>query len=57
MIRISRRFIILAMTNPALQRHVDELARTLHRVAIIATDVLVPANQGKSRGLMYDGDF
>jgi hypothetical protein len=56
-IRIRRGFIILAMANPALQRHVDEFALALRSMAIITADMLVPPEQWKTRGLMYDRHF
>ncbi len=45
MIRIGRGLVILAMANPALQRHVDESALALRSVAIVAADVLMPTQQ------------
>jgi hypothetical protein len=56
-IRIGCCFIILAMADAALQRHIDKLAFALHCVTIIAADVLVPAEQRKPRGLMNNGYF
>ncbi len=56
-IRIGRGLVILAMANPALQRHVDEFAFARRGVAIVTADVLVPAPQRETGRLMYDRHF
>lgn len=56
-IRIGRGLVILAVANPALQRHINESALTLRSVAIVAAHVLMPALQRETRCLMNDGHF
>ena len=53
-IRVRGCFILLAMANPALQRHIDESAFALRSVAIVAAGVLMPAQQRKTGRLMQD---
>lgn len=53
-IRIRRGFVILLMANAALQRHIDEFAFARGSVAIITTNVLMPAQQGEARFLMHE---
>lgn len=56
-IRIGGGFVILSMANPALQRHIDKPAFALRSVAIVATNVLVPAQQRETSRLMHHRHF
>ena len=54
-IGIRRRSIFLLMARKTVERHIDELRFVLHLMAVIATDVLVSADQRKSCGLVQRG--
>lgn len=45
------------MAGAAIQRQIDELAFICDAMAIVAADVLMPAPQRKTRGLMRERDF
>ena len=56
-IRIRRGVIIFCMTRATLQRQIDELRRSTLCVAIVASYMLMPAQQRKARLLMHERDF
>ena len=56
-IRIRRGVIIFCMTRATLQRQIDELRRSTLCVAIVASYMLMPAQQRKARLLMHESDF